>query len=120
MLLCEGLIISSEFDPGDAGLSAPPRLPEQPEPDPDATPAPSAEAVEDLREIEYEVQEGEKLLKIAETFGVTRRRILRANEGMEEQEPYVAPGDIITVPVSSEMTEAEIMDVEGVQGFVGA
>jgi hypothetical protein len=93
---------------------------EQPEPDPDATPAPSAEAVEDLREIEYEVQEGEKLLKIAETFGVTRRRILRANEGMEEQEPYVAPGVIIIVPVSSEMTEDEIMAVPGYQSFVGA
>ena len=32
--------------------------------------------------VEYEVQEGEALVKIAETFGTTRARILDANEGM--------------------------------------
>jgi LysM repeat protein len=53
--------------------------------------------------IEYQVQEGEALIAIAETFGVSRRLIILANEGMSEKKPYTLPGDVIVVPVSPEV-----------------
>jgi hypothetical protein len=65
----------------------------------------------------YEVQLDEKLLVIAESFGVTRKRIIRANEGMEDKRPLVAPGDIIRVPVSADMTIEEIEAMPGFQGL---
>jgi hypothetical protein len=67
------------------------------------------------RLIEYEVQEGEALVRIADTFGVNRRAIIRANEGMAERRPYTQPGDIIIVPVSRAMAAA---DIEAAPGFV--
>jgi LysM repeat protein len=66
--------------------------------------------------IQYEVQEGEALIAIAETFGTSRREILAANPGMADQRPYTQPGDVIIVPVSAEMSRA---DVEAVPGFIG-
>ena len=65
--------------------------------------------------IEYEVQEGEALIAIAETFGTTRRDILLANPEMAGQRPYTEPGDIIIVPVSADMAPA---DIEAAPGFV--
>jgi hypothetical protein len=66
--------------------------------------------------VSYEVQEGEALLAIAEKFGVSRRRILRANEGMEERSPYVEAGDVIIVPAASSLT---IEELEAIPGFLG-
>jgi len=68
-----------------------------------------------LRRIEYVVQEDEALIKIAATFGVSRRQIILANEGMAEKKPYTVPGDVIIVPVSADLGAAEI---EAVVGFV--
>jgi len=65
----------------------------------------------------YQVQEGEALLKIAETFGVTRRSILMANEGMEDSQPYVEAGKIIVVPVSPELSIEEVEVIPGFQGL---
>lgn len=65
--------------------------------------------------IEYEVQEDEALIAIAEAFGTSRREILLANPAIAEQKPYTEPGDIIIVPVSPDMTPA---DIEAVPGFI--
>jgi hypothetical protein len=127
------LLGSCSSDPAvapDDGASPDPQATQQPEPTPKPTPKPTpeAETKPEATPIEseapqdpgivilYEVQEGERLLKIAETFGVTRKRVIKANEGMEDKQPYVAPGDIIIVPVSSEMTIDEIEAVPGYQG----
>jgi LysM repeat protein len=67
----------------------------------------------------YEVQEGEGLLRIAETFGVTRRAILKANEGMEERKPYVETGQIINVPVSDALSVEQLEDIVGYMGPAG-
>jgi hypothetical protein len=70
--------------------------------------------------IRYEVQAGERLLKIAETFGTTRPAIVQANTvpGEEENPRDARPGDIIVVPVSPDMTEQQIMAVPGFVEFV--
>jgi LysM repeat protein len=93
---------------------------------PETTPAPgatddtTAEATSPPQSgqylILYQVQEGEALLKIAETFGTTRRNILTANEGMEERTPFVQPGDVIVVPVSSELSIEQVESIPGYQG----
>lgn len=129
--------------PGTDGASADPQLTEEPtaeptreqkptsEPTSEPTPEPTPTAEPDpgqspdvseapevpLVEILYEVQEGEALLKIAETFGVTRRRIIKVNEGMADKQPYVLAGDIIIVPVSAELTVEELEAVPGYQGL---
>jgi len=66
--------------------------------------------------VNYEVQEDELLKAIADKFGVTRRRILRANEGMEEQTPYVVAGDIIIVPAAASLS---IEELEAIPGYLG-
>jgi hypothetical protein len=85
-----------------------------------ATDAPPGEPAAVL--IEYEVQEGEALVKIAEAFGTTRARILAANEALEppmrDRDPYTEVGDIIFVPVSPEMSPDEIEAQPGFQGYV--
>lgn len=90
---------------------------------PDATPAPAADetsqpgaadALPDL--ILYEVQDGEGLLKIGEAFGTSRRSIIKANAGMEDQTPYVQPGDLIVVPVSPELTIEQLEAQPGYRG----
>jgi LysM repeat protein len=71
--------------------------------------------------IEYEVQEGEALQKIAQTFGTTRGAILDTNEGMRDREPgepYVQPGDIIIVPVSEAMSPEDIEAQPGFRDYV--
>jgi hypothetical protein len=70
------------------------------------------------RRIEYQVQEGEALLKIAVTFGTTRRAIIRANEGMADLKPYTQPGDIILVPVALELSDEFVATVPGFIRFV--
>jgi hypothetical protein len=68
--------------------------------EPGASAAPSMPPVAVGPRIEYQVQEGEALIAIAETFGVSRRLIILANEGMAEKKPYTLPGDVIVVPVT--------------------
>ncbi len=63
----------------------------------------------------YQVQEGEALVKIAEAFGTSRRDIIRANEGMADQKPYVETGDVIRVPVSPDLSIEEIESMPGYQ-----
>ena len=87
-------------------------------PQPDATTAPTDVPDPVLREIEYEVQEGEALLRIADAFGVSRRRIIRANEGMAEKQPYVEAGDVIIVPISADLAEEDISATPGFVRFI--
>lgn len=89
--------------PGSPATTVPGRSPEQ-----------SVAPVTTEQLIEYEVQEGEALVKISEAFGTTRRRIIRSNEGMAEKTPYVVTGDVIIVPASGELT---IEELEAVPGF---
>jgi LysM repeat protein len=83
--------------------------------DPDSSPLASAVPAQATIPVNYEVQEGEALLAIADKFGVSRRRILRANEGMDEP-PYVEAGDIIIVPAAASLT---IEELETIPGFLG-
>jgi hypothetical protein len=82
---------------------------------PGADPRPSGPPAADGPRIEYEVQEDEALIAIAEAFGTSRREILLANPAIAEKKPYTEPGDIIIVPVSPDMTPA---DIEAVPGFI--
>ncbi len=66
--------------------------------------------------IQYQVQEGEALLKIADYFGTSRRNIIRANEGMADKTPYAVTGDIILIPADAAMTVEEL---EAFPGYVG-
>jgi hypothetical protein len=77
----------------------------------------ATEAPQGAQLILYEVQEGEALLKIAETFGVTRRSLLVANPGMEDSRPYVQPGEIIVVPAPLTLTIEELEAIPGFQGL---
>ncbi len=78
----------------------------------DATAPPQAGA----RVILYQVQDGEALVKIAETFGTSRRDIIKANEGMADQKPYVETGQVIRVPVSPDLSLEELESLPGYQG----
>jgi hypothetical protein len=99
----------------------------EPEPtapaDPTPTPEPgaSSEASEPPGEPEieilYQIQEGEALLKIADAFEITRRRILRSNPGLEEIAPADLAGQIIVIPVPAQMTIEEIEAMPGYQGL---
>jgi hypothetical protein len=82
---------------------------------PDSSPAASPFPAVATVPVNYEVQEGEALVAIANKFGVTRRRILRANESMDEP-PYVTAGDLIIVPAAASMT---IEELEAIPGFLG-
>jgi LysM repeat protein len=68
--------------------------------------------------IRYEVQEGEKLRAIADHFGISRRRIIRANEGMADAVRQVEDGQVIRVPVPAEMPREEITSLLGFVRFV--
>lgn len=74
--------------------------------------APAAEML-----VEYEVQEGEALIAIAEAFGTSRRAILVANPDIVDQQPHTKPGDIIIVPAAG-MTVEEIEAMPGFRRFV--
>jgi hypothetical protein len=84
--------------------------------EPGATLGPIVDAVTAYQLIRYEVQEGEALLRIAETFETGRNRIIRANEGMADKKPYTLPGDIIIVPASIELSVEEL---ESFSGYLG-
>jgi hypothetical protein len=64
--------------------------------------------------IQYEVQEGEALIAIAEAFGTSRRAILAANPDIVDQQPHTQPGDIIIVPVAASIS---VEDIEATPGF---
>jgi len=129
------LMLSSSDDPGSGPIAdpspsvrptaAPTPTPEPtPQPTPRTTPEPDTTSVPTgvpepvLREIEYQVQEGEALLRIADAFGVSRRRIIRANEGMADKQPYVEAGDVIIVPVSADLAEEDISATPGFVRFI--
>jgi len=105
--------------PTPKAAATPKPTPKPDEVDPGATSDASETPQADGLRIYFEVQEDEKLVRIAELFGVKRKDIIAANEGMADKSPFVQPGDIIIVPVSSEMTIEEIEDVPGYQGRVG-
>lgn len=63
----------------------------------------------------YVIQPGEGLKKVAETFGITRKRILRANPELEEVTPAEMPGMTIEVPVPADMDQAELEALPGYQ-----
>ena len=48
----------------------------------------------------YEIQPDEALRKVAETFGISRNRIRRANPGLEELTPAELPGTVDRDPRS--------------------
>lgn len=64
------------------------------------------------------MQEGEALVRIAETFGTTRAKILDANEGMRDRDPYTEVGDVIIVPVAPTMAREDIEAQPGFDGYV--
>jgi LysM repeat protein len=72
-----------------ASLASP--LPATPSPAPTASPDPTPLFVL------YEVQPGERMLKIAETFGIRKSQIVAANELGDP--PRVSPGDVIVLPL---------------------
>lgn len=103
-----------------AGATAPPGPTPGPTADPTVTLAPT-EAPQPARIlIEYEVQPDERLVLIAEKFGIRRQAIFRANEGMEDASPSVETGQTILVPASGEMSREDIAAVEGFVAFVDA
>lgn len=77
------------------------------------TNAPSGETIDIL----YEIQDGEGLVKVAETFGTSRRRILRLNPGLEEIAPPDLPGVVIIVPVPAELSLEDLEALPGYQGL---
>jgi len=88
-------------------------------PAPSSPSAPASEpAASAVILIDYEVQEGEALIRIAETFGTTRARILDANEGMRDRDPFTEVGDVIIVPVSPSMAREDIEAQPGFEGYV--
>jgi hypothetical protein len=115
----------SSPSPSPIVTAAPPTAPPASQPpaavasiDPEASPEASQGGLSGLRMAEYEVQEGEALLAIAERFGVTRRQILLANPGMAETKPYTETGQVIIVPVSPEVAE-QLLAASPPPGFIG-
>jgi hypothetical protein len=88
-----------------------------PEPDPDATPAEGDNAEGDTIVILYEIQPDEALLKVSETFGVSRNRLRRVNPGLEELTPAELPGTTIEIPIIGEMTLEEAAQLDGYLGI---
>lgn len=64
----------------------------------------------------YEIQEGEGLVMVAETFDITRRRLLRFNDQLEGVAPSDLPGQVIVVPVKETLTLEEIEALPGYRG----
>jgi hypothetical protein len=111
----------ASLDPAGSAAAAATDTPTEtptPRPTEDSGPSPDASAATTGDEliVRYEVQEGEALLAIAETFETTRRRLWRMNEGLEAIPPAELPGQVILVPVPSTMTAAEL---EAIAGYLG-
>jgi hypothetical protein len=118
----------------DSQASADPQSTEQPEATPRATPEPTEapvptptpdpeatpDEVGNLAEIVilYEIQPGEGLRAVADTFGISRNRIRRANPGLEEFTPAELPGQTIEVPLVGELSleEVEALELDGYRG----
>ena len=70
--------------------------------------------------IEYEVQEGEALIAIAETFGIDRGDILGANQGMADQQAATrSPVTSSSCPSRADMTPADIEALPGLRPLRG-
>jgi len=82
--------------------------------DVDASPAVGRDTTGGLTVL-YVIQPGEGLRKVAEAFGITRKRILRANPELEEVAPAEMPGLTIEVPVPADMDQAELEALPGYQ-----
>ena len=100
---------------------------EAPADTPEPTPTPAPEVTSEPEDtpdagtaetiwILYEIQPDEALLRVSETFGITRNRIRRENPELEEVSNAEMPGMIIELPIVGEMTLAE---AEALPGFVG-
>jgi LysM repeat protein len=85
---------------------------------PTADPTRTGEPVLDDIRILYEVQPGERLEAIAAHFGIKRRRIIRANEGMVDAVPQVETGQVIIIPVPEGTSIEEITSLAGFDSFV--
>lgn len=104
----------------EAPASTPTRTP-APTSEPAGTAAPETEATPagDVGEtvyILYEIQPDEALLRVSETFGVSRNRLRRENPELQGLAPADLPGTIIAVPILGDMTLAE---AEAMAGYVG-
>jgi hypothetical protein len=86
-----------------------------PTPDPEATPDEAGTAAELV--IIYEIQPDEALRKVAETFGISRNRIRRANPDLEALTPAELPGTFIEIPITGDMTLEEAEALPGYQGI---
>jgi hypothetical protein len=100
----------------DATPTPAPQATATPEPDPDATPDESA-ASSGAITILYEIQPDEALLKVSETFGVSRNRLRRDNPGLEDIAPADLPGTVIEITLASDFTLEEAEALPGYQGI---
>lgn len=57
--------------------------------------------------VTYEVVEGDTLESIAEIFGIEVDAIIAAN-GLDPDNPEIAPGDVLIIPLESDTTEAAV------------
>lgn len=102
--------------PADTPAATPEPTPEPeatptPEPDPDATSTDDGDTAEIV--IIYEIQPDEALLKISETFGISRNRIRRLNPGLAELTPAELPGTQIEIPITGDMTLEQAQALNG-------
>lgn len=95
----------------------------EPTPEPDPTPTRDPEATPDEAGtaaeivIIYEIQPDEALRKVAETFGISRNRIRRANPDLETLTPAELPGTLIEIPITGDMTLEEAEALPGFQSI---
>ncbi|HKY53368.1 MAG TPA: LysM peptidoglycan-binding domain-containing protein, partial [Anaerolineales bacterium] len=61
-------------------------------------PTPTAEAVSNQGSIEYVVKEGDTIIAIAESYGVTPDEIFQANDWLQTGEHALTPGKILIIP----------------------
>jgi hypothetical protein len=88
-----------------------------PAPPQESTPVPDA-GVDDTVRILYEIQPDEALLRVSETFGISRNRIRRENPELADLSTADLPGTIIELPIVGDMTLAEAQALPGYQGTV--
>lgn len=123
---------AGDGDPGsDPDLVPDEQATEAPASTPRPTPTPTPEAAETLApeatpdeaagetiRILYEIQPDEALLRISETFGLSRNRIRRENPELADLGPAEQPGTIIELPILGDLTLAEVQLLPGYQGTV--
>jgi hypothetical protein len=88
-----------------------------PTPDPDSDPNATPPAEIPTVTILYEIQPDEALLKVAETFGVSRNLLRKVNPGLADLRPAELPGTVIEIPISGDMTLEAAAELPGYQGI---